>query len=218
MALIADVDYRGAHRLIPWRAGNDSVLETLGLSPEGLADLSEVDAATNERLLAEQGRNFAIGPGELLYGVPHARIINAAFTHAGTHGNRFSSAARGVWYAAVELQTSLAEVQYHKHRFLKETRAAGRYSFEYADYQADFAAPFHSLDAEERSTCLVPEPVPACYRAPQALASFLLHSGSNGIVYPSVRNPGGTCIACFRPALVTHPTKGESHRITVELT
>jgi hypothetical protein len=29
-----------------------------------------------------------------------------------------------------------------------------------------------------------------------------------GIVYPSARHKGGTCIACFRPALVTHVRKG----------
>jgi hypothetical protein len=28
--------------------------------------------------------------------------------------------------------------------------------------------------------------------------------GSNGIAYPSVRLSGGTCVVCFRPALVYH--------------
>jgi hypothetical protein len=27
-------------------------------------------------------------------------------------------------------------------------------------------------------------------------------------VYPSVRHPSDTCIACFRPALVFHPRRG----------
>jgi len=57
----------------------ESVLETLSLPPEVLADLSELDAATNERTIAEGGGNNAIGPGELLYGVPEAHIVNAAF-------------------------------------------------------------------------------------------------------------------------------------------
>jgi hypothetical protein len=34
------------------------------------------------------------------------------------------------------------------------------------------------------------------------LASQLLDSGSLGIIYPSVRNVGGTNLVCFRPALV----------------
>jgi hypothetical protein len=32
----------------------------------------------------------------------------------------------------------------------------------------------------------------------------LLAHQSNGIIYPSVRRKGGTCIVCFRPALVYH--------------
>ena len=36
----------------------------LSLPPEVLTDLSELDAATNERTTAERGGNSAIGPGE----------------------------------------------------------------------------------------------------------------------------------------------------------
>jgi hypothetical protein len=31
---------------------------------------------------------------------------------------------------------------------------------------------------------------------------MLLDAGSHGVVYRSVRDPGGECIACFRPKLV----------------
>ena len=60
---------------------------------------------------------------------------------------------------------------------------------------------------ERRSTadCLSP----TSYAASQALAAQLLEAGSAGIVYPSVRRSGGTCIACFRPVLVTNVQKGE---------
>ena len=51
--------------------------------------------------------------------------------------------------------------------------------------------------------------------ASQALANALLYAGSNGIVYPSVRHSAGTCIACFRPALVFHPRRGQEYRITL---
>jgi NAD(P)-dependent dehydrogenase (short-subunit alcohol dehydrogenase family) len=36
----------------------------------------------------------------------------------------------------------------------------------------------------------------------QAFARDLLDTGSNGVVYQSVRHEGGECIACFRPKLV----------------
>ncbi|HYN38795.1 MAG TPA: RES family NAD+ phosphorylase, partial [Rhodospirillales bacterium] len=48
----------------------------------------------------------------------------------------------------------------------------------------------------------------------QELAERLLQEGSAGIVYPSVRRPGGTCLACFRPALVQHVRRAGRWRFT----
>jgi hypothetical protein len=62
------------------------------------ADLSELDAATNERKIAENGGNSAVGPGELLLGVPNAHIVNAAVTHPGPFGGQFHGPQRGAWY------------------------------------------------------------------------------------------------------------------------
>ena len=52
--------------------------------------------------------------------------------------------------------------------------------------------------------------------AVMALAESLLREDSLGIVYPSVRHTGGTCVACFRPALVTNVRKGRTWRFTWE--
>ena len=205
----------GTHRLIPTKYSGESVLEVLSLPPGVLADLSELDAATNERTIAEHGGNRAIGPGELLYGVPEAHIVNAAFTHHGAHGARFHSPQRGAWYAGVELETSVVKVAFHKRCFLEDARMTGQYAFDYRDFLADFSGQFHYLDADESQACLQPAPIPQCYWASQALANALLHAGSNGIVYHSVRHSSGTCIACFRPAIVFHPRRGQEYRITL---
>jgi hypothetical protein len=37
-------------------------------------------------------------------------------------------------------------------------------------------------------------------------------NGALGVVYPSVRRRGGTCLACFRPALVANVRKGATYR------
>ena len=216
MAHLDLFSHAGTHRLIPTKFSGESVLETLPLPPEVLADLSELDAATNERKIAEGGGNRAIGPGELLYGVPEAQIVNAAFSHPGPHGGRFNSAQRGAWYAGVELETSIAEVAFHKRRFLEDARMTGQLAFDYMEFLADFSGDFHYLDPTEFETCLQPDPIPQCYGASQALANTLLYAGSIGIVYPSVRHPSGTCIACVRPALVFHPRRGQEYRITLQ--
>jgi RES domain-containing protein len=210
-------DHSDTHRLIPNRYVPESVLETLPLPADVLSDLSELDAATNERKLAQSGQNPLIGREELLFGVPHAMIVNAAFSHPGSSGGRFNSPQRGAWYAGVELETSVQEVAFHKRRFLEDTRFTEPCTFDYVDYLADFFGEFHCLDQEEIQTFLQPDPVPQCYAESQALANKLLYEGSNGIVYPSVRHrPDGICIACFRPALVFHPRRGEDYKITVQ--
>ena len=104
---------------------------------------------------------------------------------------------------------------FHNRRFLEDARLTGQYAFDYRDFLADFSGQFHYLDSNESQACLQPGPIPQCYGASQALANALLYAGSNGIVYPSVRQSSGTCIACFRPALVFNPRRGQEYRITV---
>jgi len=215
LAHLGDFDQQGTHRLIPTTYATESVLESLSLPANVISDLTELDAATNERKVAERGGNAAISPGELLYGVPEAHIVNAAFTHPGPHGGRFNDSRRGAWYAGVDLETSIHEVVFHKRRFLKESRISERLSFDYADFEADFSGQFHFLDESEREQCLQPDPIPQCYGPSQALANSLLFTGSSGVVYPSVRHSGGTCIACFRPALIFHPRPDNIYSITV---
>jgi hypothetical protein len=216
LAQLEQFDQAETHRLIPAKYDVDSVLENLPLPANVLADLSELDAATNERKIAERGGNSALGPGELLFGVPEAHIVNAAYSHHGPHGGRFHSSQRGAWYAGFEIETSIAEVAFHKRRFLADGRIQGKQSFDFVEFLADFSGWFHTLDAADKKDCLQPGPVPQCYSASQALANKLLYEGSNGIVYPSVRRPGGTCIACFRPALVFHPRRGQRYQLAVE--
>ena len=52
------------------------------------------------------------------------------------------------------------------------------------------------------------------YVASQDLAEQLLHEGSLGVIYPSVRRRGGTCIACFRPSVVANVRKSFRYKLT----
>jgi hypothetical protein len=138
--------------------------------------------------------------GELVFGIPHARIINAAFTHATPLGGRFNGPDRGAWYAGFEIETSQAEIAFHKTVQLAEV---GFFydQVTYVDYLADFSGQFHDLRDDPRfAVCLNPD----SYVVSQGLADQLLKAQCLGVVYPSVRYSEGTCLACFRPAVVTH--------------
>jgi hypothetical protein len=162
LAFDAQINYRETHRLIPTQYSDESVLETLDLPAQVIANLSELDAATNERVLAERGQSLTIGVGETLQGVPEYQIVNAAFAYAGS-GSRFSDSRRGAWYAGTEIETSFAEVAFHKRRFLQDSRFTDPADYEYRDFLADFAGTFSHLEESEKMTCLEPEPVPQCY-------------------------------------------------------
>lgn len=186
------------------------MLASIARDPAHLDAIIELDNATNDRLLAQQDRLAGIGVAELVFGVPYADVINAAFTHAHPLGARFSGPDRGAWYAAFNVSTSQKEVGFHKSVQLAEI---GRFvdSVTYDDYLADFSASLHDLRrARGFRACLDPR----SYVASQTLAERLLAAGSLGVVYPSVRRKGGTCLACFRPALVTNVRRHNTYRFT----
>jgi len=209
---ISPVHLRATHRMIAAKySESGSVLSSISDNESMLADLAELDGATNDRLLGEEGLLPGISMRELVYGVRYASIVNAAFTHKNPAGSRFNDGTRGAWYAGVERATSIAEVAYHRARQLANIDWKEEERATYDDYLADFTTEFHDLRGTEREGTarqfkkfLKPGPVPACYAESQQLARKLLASRSNGVIYPSVRNPGGTCVACFRPALVYH--------------
>jgi RES domain-containing protein len=199
-------------RLIPSRFADaeDSVLAPLADSDATLRDLFDLDNATNDRLRGESGLLPGIGMDELVFGVPNFRMINAAYTYARPEGSRFNDGDRGAWYCAFEAATALAEVSFHK---TVEYQEIGRFddSVSYQVLLADFTAVFHDLRGNEAYvSCLDP----ASYIASQRLAAQLLDAGSMGIIYPSVRHPEGTNLACFRPALVGNVRKGQAYRLT----
>jgi RES domain-containing protein len=200
------------HRLVPSRhlPRGESVLVALADDEAHLEAIFDLDAATNDRLLAEQQRLPGIGVEELVFGVPCASVVNAAFTHPHPLGGRFSSPDRGAWYAALEVSTAQAEVGFHKSVQLAEI---GRFhdSVTYDDYLADFSATFHDLRrARDHRRCLDPR----SYVWSQALAERLLETASLGVIYPSVRRRGGTCVTCLRPALVMNVRRGKTFRFT----
>jgi hypothetical protein len=197
------------HRLLPakYSLNYDSVLTRIA-DDEDLPLIFDLDDHTNARLRAEANLSPDIGPQELVFRVPNYHIINAAFTHANPLGARFSTPHRGAWYAGFELATAKAEVLFHKSVEFAEIDWKEREEIQYDDYLADFTNTFHDLRGIEDDALS-----PTSYKRSQQLAVELMELGSVGIVYPSVRREGGTCIACFRPSIVANVRKSTPYRL-----
>ncbi len=212
---LSDLRRDDTHRLIPsaYSGGDQTVLTRLTNDPDDLAALFELEGATNDRLLGEAGLLPGITVRELVFGLSYSHIVNAAFTHPRPLGNRFNGPERGAWYAGFSRETSAIEVAYHKKKELQEIHWQEKETFTYVDFLADFRGKFHDVrDGPSFKKCLDPE----SYGASQQLARELLAAGSAGVVYNSVRHKTGTCIACFRPALVNNVRKGRSLSIAFE--
>ncbi|WP_121120147.1 RES family NAD+ phosphorylase [Croceibacterium ferulae] len=200
-------------RLVPSARLREAVLAPLADSDDELALLAEIEGATSGRLISEARGRVALNAAELVHGVPHARFINASFAYARPRQpNRFSPADRGAWYAALDVATCVAEVGHHLTRALAD---AGDFHavVDYGEMLASMAGLFVDLRQVADHGALHPDPAIG-YPAGNAVAAATRAAGHNGIIYPSVRHAGGTCIAALWPNVVQSVMQGSMVRLT----
>ncbi len=113
----------------------------------------------------------------------------AAFTHVNVLGSRFSGGDYGVFYAARERATAVAETRHHHGRFLAATRQ-GPMHLPMRLYQVAIDARLHDLRPAGRGGRRRVRRR-ATTRAAQALGARLHAAGSAGVAYRSVRHERG---------------------------
>jgi len=157
--------------------------------------LYALEAMSNERVRDEVGEIERVPREQRVFG-PGSSPIMAAFTHVNTDGSRFSDGSYGVFYAARERDTAIAETRYHHARFLAATRQ-GPMHLPMRLYHVAVDAKLHDLRPLEPAfeTCHDP----ADYTAARRLGRTLRSAGSVGVVYRSVRHPRGQCAGLFDP-------------------
>lgn len=143
-------------RLVSTARLRPPVLERL-VSADDAAALAEIEGATSQRLLAESRGAEGIERGEFLHGVPYASFVNAAFAYSKPREmNRFNT-ARGAWYAALDVETSMREVAWHMAEFLARSGEM-KGVVEYAEMFASMAGEFVDLRPTPEHPCLDPDP------------------------------------------------------------
>ncbi len=126
-----------------------------------------------------------------------------SFAHLNPNGSRFSDGSYGVYYAARELSTAIAETVFHLGRFYAAT-ADPPHGEAMRVLIGRLDARFHDLRGGARWAPVLDS---ASYAASRALGRRLRGEGSNGVVYPSVRRRGGQCVGAFRPKAVGPPVQ-----------
>jgi hypothetical protein len=116
----------------------------------------------------------------------------------------------GVYYAARDETTAIAEVKHHRIAFLEAVKATAQ-DLDFEVLNAPITgSQFYDLRDKEREFKDVYSPTD--YKSSQRLGAELRERGADGIVYDSVRREGGECLAVFRPRCVG-PCKPVKHLI-----
>ncbi len=186
-----------AYRVIPSRFPAIGLFERVACA-EDFDALYALEAMTNDRLRDEVGEISLVPAAERLFG-PGSTCIMAAFTHPNPQGSRFSDGSYGVFYCARTRDTAIAETRHHSARFMAAT-AEPPMRLQMRLYSVEARGQAVDLRKAARAEPRIVDPDDYAY--PQSIGRTLRTEGAQGILYPSVRHPGGQCLAAFRTTLV----------------
>lgn len=190
------VSWPRASRLVPARYRAVECFERI-LDPEAAAPSELLARLSNLTASAGPGDLDLLDPGKILFG-PGAGWINSSFITP--RPGRFSSFQRGAFYLADELTTSLAEVRTHIEQTYRREGVTAALELEYRALLVRMEGRFADIRAKVKARA----PWSAIYApdswtAAQTLGNRLRDAGYPGLVYGSLRNPGGACAAVFDP-------------------
>ena len=114
---------------------------------------SNLESLTNPRLRDEAG-DIRLVPEEDRVSGPGTSVVMAAFTHLNPEGSRFSDGSYGVFYAARELETAVAETAFHRERFMRATDQS-RMELDMRVYAVELDGRLHDLRGRAASFPLV---------------------------------------------------------------
>ena len=188
------VRWQQACRIVPTRYPAINLFDRVADAADFDA-LYALEAMSNERLRDDTGQIERVPRDERVFG-PGSGPVMAAFTHVNLLGSRFSAGDYGVFYAARERATAVAETRHHHALFLAATSQPPQH-LPMRLYTVAIDARLHDL----RPHGSVSEAVydPADYSAPRALGARLHRDGSAGVAYRSVRHARGQCVGLFKP-------------------
>lgn len=206
------------HRLILSRFPTVGVFDGFGASEDELRAGFLFEALTNDRLTQAEARLAHLGAGEVLSGET-APMVMAAFLHADEQGGRFTDGRLGGWYAAFDVETAIEETAFHNHRRLAASEGGFPNRMHLRELIADVAGDFINIRAggghDEEEIGRLHDPDPGSYAATQAFAAPLRWPTDgppgDGVLYDSVRRPGGVNVCVWLPSRVRLPVKQGDH-------
>lgn len=170
--------------------------------PRDWEALVSVEAKTNLRVRNEIGDLGKVPAARRVNG-PGASLLMVPFVHCSTdRPGRFTDGSYGIWYAGDREDVALAETIHHHQNFMSDTD-------EEPGWTSDFRVLISAIDRELHDVTDIPDVLDLIeYGASQAAGAALRANGSDGLIWSSVRQPGGHCIGLFWPDVPAVPVQG----------
>lgn len=201
---ITMVAWSGARRIIRSMFPPIDLFEDIA-DPADWPLLIAAEQKTNPRLMASIGM-IDLVPAKRRVSGPGASYLMAPFTHVSAdRPSRFSAGAYGVLYVADRFETALAETIHHHTLFMRRTGEPAGWTSQFRELVLEVALAAHDVSDRTRYHVTLD---PDDYAPAQQLGAALRDRGSDGILYPSVRDGEGRCVALFHPDLASSPTPG----------
>lgn len=191
------LDWNKQFRIVPSKFPPINFFEKL-VSIKFMEEIFYLESLTNDRLREEVGDISLVKPEDRVCG-EGSSIVMAAFTHIGKR-SRFTDGTYGVYYASRELKTAIRETVFWREKFLAFTNELPG-SIDMRVYVGKVLKPLHDIRNHKFKALHHPDN----YLHSQACAVKLRGLDSFGIVYNSVRDKGGECIAALRPSAISIP-------------
>lgn len=173
------------------------------VDPELMEELHHIESLTNDRLRDEVGDIALVSEEDRVSG-PGSSPVMAAFTHVSKASpSRFSDGSFGVYYAAKTMSTAIEESRFHRANFLADTKEEPG-EVDMRVYIGEVIRPMHNIQDDKYEYLHDPDD----WSAGQAFGQTMRSIDSWGMVYNSVRDPGGECIAALKPTSISIPRQG----------
>jgi RES domain len=202
---VSQIDWVGAVRIIRSAFPPIDLFEDIA-DPADWPLIVAGEQKTNPRLVATIGQLDLVPPARRVGG-PGASWLMAPFTHASSdRPSRFSDGSYGVLYAGDRYETALHETIHHHERFMAATRQTPGWTSQFRELILNVSAALHDL----RGAAFADHPALSRddHMEGRRLGGRLHASGSDGVVYPSARHPGGACVGLFYPDCASNPVQG----------
>ena len=202
---VVPVAWRGAVRIIRSLYPPVDLFEDIA-DPADWPLLLSAEQKTNPRVLQAVGR-LDLVPAKRSVSGPGASYLMSPFTHASTdRPSRFSDGSYGVLYIADSFEVAVFETIHHHARFMVRTAEPPGWTSQFRELALDLDAPLHDLRGG--NAAFAPALDRERHAEAQRLAAALRAAGSEGLAYPSQRDPGGQCAGLLYPDRAANVVQG----------